>query len=57
MSSKIAKFVGDTILIPASSYAIFELGKNYSVIKNSIQNNNVIKNIYSNISKQKSFFK
>jgi hypothetical protein len=57
MSYKIAKIISDTILIPASSFALFELGKNYSTIKNSIQNNNLVKNTYNNILKQKSFYK
>ena len=42
MYQKIIKSISDNLLIPASSYALFELGKNYKSIKNYIQNNTVI---------------
>lgn len=41
MYQKIVKFVSNNLLIPASSYAVFELGKNYKSIKNYMQNNTI----------------
>ena len=38
MNQKVVKFLKDGLLIPASSYIIFELGKNYNVVKNTIRN-------------------
>jgi len=38
MYQKIVKFVSDNLLIPVSSYAVFELGKNYKSIKKCIEN-------------------
>ena len=49
MSQKIVKFFTDALLIPTTSYAIFELGKNYNIIKSTIQNNYIYNKIYSNI--------
>ena len=49
MYSKFVNYFNNALLIPSASYTIFELGKNYNNIKNSIQNNNVYKKIYENI--------
>lgn len=39
MYQKIIKSISENFLIPASSYALFELGKNYKSIKNYMINN------------------
>jgi hypothetical protein len=39
MYQKIVKFVSDNLLIPVSSYTVFELGKNYKSIKSYMQSN------------------
>ena len=55
MYSKFINKINNALLIPSASYTIFELGKNYNNIKNSIQNNNMIKNIYLNIKNNSPF--
>jgi hypothetical protein len=57
MSQKIIKFISENLLIPASSYALFELGKNYNTIQNSFKNNNINNKIYSVFKNNKSLFK
>lgn len=49
MYSKIVNSLNNALLIPSASYTIFEFGKNYNNIKNSIQNNDVYKKIFNNI--------
>jgi hypothetical protein len=39
MCPKIIKSISENLFIPATSYALFELGKNYKSIKNYMQNN------------------
>ena len=39
MCQKIIKSIKENLLIPVSSYALFELGKNYKSIKNYMNNN------------------
>ena len=39
MCQKIIKFVSENLLIPVSSYALFELVKNYKSIKNYMNHN------------------
>jgi hypothetical protein len=49
MYSKFFHLANNVLLIPSASFTIFELGKNYNNIKNSIQNNITYKKMLNNI--------